>query len=315
MPVQISNGTTVPHATDYSDLLSKLKTFALANGWTSLEDSSDKLVLQGSGSGSDQIIVAFQKYANVGSDSYGWYINGYSAYVGSSTTFYNQPGAMSATYFGTYGHPVTPLWNSTTPYWFIVSARRIIVVAKVSTTYQMCYAGFILPYATPAQMPYPLAIGGSCYIGNVDTQPRYSGTNGRNSMLWKGVSDASYSKTNPPFYVRGLDGSWIEFSTANGSTTPQAKNSQVRGMHPYIQADVASRRNAVDGSAVLTPVELLSWVSTSNTNRLGEIDGVLHVPGFGQSPETIVTVSGTDHLVLPNVFRSGDSEFAAIKLA
>jgi hypothetical protein len=35
MATQISNGTTVPHATDYADLLSKLKTFALANGWTS----------------------------------------------------------------------------------------------------------------------------------------------------------------------------------------------------------------------------------------------------------------------------------------
>jgi hypothetical protein len=64
MATQISNGTTVPHATDYADLLSKLKTFALANGWTSIEDSSDKLVLIGSGAGTDQIYVAFQKYAN-----------------------------------------------------------------------------------------------------------------------------------------------------------------------------------------------------------------------------------------------------------
>jgi hypothetical protein len=37
MAVQISNGTTVPHATDYADFLSKLKTFAQRTDGQSLK--------------------------------------------------------------------------------------------------------------------------------------------------------------------------------------------------------------------------------------------------------------------------------------
>lgn len=301
--IEISNGTTVPHATDYADLLDKLKTFALANGWTELEDTSDKLVLQGEGSGSDEIIVAIQKYANVGGDSYGWRLNGYAAYQ-SGYDFLSQPGAIQPV--NGYGAASMPLWNSTIPYWFIVSGRRIIVVAKVSTTYQACYLGFYLPFASPNQYPYPLCVGGS-RVDFSSSSARYSLTGGQSSNFWTALNSAGGTGS---LFTRLPGGAWcnhVNVSAANGVTT---------GMYPYNMPDVSQFRQALDGSPVLTPIEIQSYIGTPSlyTNRLGELDGVFHVSGFNVSAEDVVTIDGDDYLVVPNVYRSTEVDYAAIKL-
>jgi hypothetical protein len=303
MAVEISNGTTVPHATGHADLLDKLKIFALANAWTALEDTSDKLVLQGEGSGTDEIIVAIQKYANVGADSYGWKLNGYTGYQ-SGLTFYNQPGAFSTTQIGGAGAIALPLWDGEIPYWFVVSGRRIIIIAKVSTTYQACYLGFYLPYASPNQYPYPLAIGGA-YVGNASqTTPRWSNTGGTASNFWTWLNGAGVSS----MMVRLPGGSW--YSDVNNITSFST------GIFPYNQADAGLMRQALDDSPILTKTEIQQYTGTPSVyhNRLGEIDGVLHVSGFGQSAEDVVTVDGDDYLIVPNVYRSGVTDYAAIKL-
>lgn len=304
MAVEISDGGTTPHATDYSDLLAKLKTFATANGWTSLEDSADKLVLQGSGSGSDEIFVAFQKYADVAGDAYGWRLNGYTGYQ-SGYTFYLQPGAITTGEVQGYGSVAIPLWNGTIPYWFIVSARRIMVVAKISTTYQMCYAGFYLPYASPGQYPYPLAIGGS-FIGNgSQLSPRWSGTSGQSSHFWTWLANPTSS-----MLIRMPGGYWYG-DYNKGTLTPPA------GMYPFNQSDCGLMRQAVDDALVLTPAEIHQASSSPSvySNKLGELDGVYHVAGFGVSAEDVSTFGGNDYLVVPNVFRSGVTDYAAVKLA
>ena len=303
MAIQISDGSTTPHATDYADLLAKLKTFALANGWTSLEDTSDKLVLQGEGSGTDEIIVAIQKYANVGADSYGWRLNGYTAYQ-SGYAFLDQPGAIQAV--NGFGHVSMPLWNSSIPYWFIASGRRIIVVAKVGTTYQACYLGFFLPFASPNQYPYPLAIGGS-RVDTFSNTARYSVADNQSSNFWNSLNT---SGTGTMFF-RMPGGSWYSARDAsNGS------GGVTTGMFPYNQADITLMRQALDGSPVLTPIEFQSYISSPslNVNRLGELDGVFHIAGFDVSAEDVVTVGSDDYVVIPNVFRSGAADYAALKL-
>lgn len=290
-------------ATNYSDLLDKLITFATANGWTEIENTSDKVVLQGEGSGSDEIFVAIQKYANVGADSYGWRLNGYTAYQ-SGYTFYNQPGAFSTTAIGGVGSIAMPGWNSSTPYWFVVSGRRIIVIAKVSTTYQACYLGFYLPYASPNQYPYPLAIGGSFIGNNTQTEPRWSGTGNQASSFWTWLHSAAGS-----MFVRMPGGFWYSAPNSISGNEPT-------GIYPYNQANIGYRRQALDDSAVLTPCEIQQYSSVPSVyhNRLGEIDGVFHVAGFGVSAEDVVTVDGDDYLIVPNVYRSGSADYAAIKL-
>jgi hypothetical protein len=303
MAFQKSDGGATPHATDYSDLLSKLKTFALANGWTSLEDTSDKLVLQGSGSGTEQIIVSFQKYANAGTGAYGWRLNGYSGY-NSGPAFVDQPGAIQLSQIGGDGYPSIALWNATIPYWFVVSSRRIIVVAKVSTTYQMAYLGFCLPFASPGQYPYPLCIGGSFINNASNTEGLYTNATGRLSNFFTHVA---FSGNVNSMWARLPGGTW--YSTPNVSS-PSA------GMFPYNQADILLLKQAPDGSAVLRPIEIHhNILAPVQHHRLGELDGVYHVSGFGQSAEDVITISGTDYLVVPNISRIGVADFAAVKLA
>jgi hypothetical protein len=305
MAVQISNGGGVPHATDYSDLLSKLKTFALLHGWTSLEDTSDKLVLKGSGSGTDEIVVAFQKYANATTGAYGWRLNGYAAYD-SGDSFLDQPGAIQLSQSGGAGYPALPLWNTTIPYWFVVSPFRIIVVAKVSTTYQMAYLGWCLPFASPNQYPYPLCVGGSYQCQPGANEPLYSGANGLASNFWT-TNSSGLSTSAGQLWTRLPGGAW---SSQQNGLAPST------GLFPYNQADIGLMRNAVDGDAVLSAIEIHqnSTVPVSH-HRLGEFDGVYHVSGFGQSAENIITISAVDYLVTPNVFRSGVADFCAVKLA
>lgn len=302
--IEISDGGATPHATDYADLLDKLVTFATANGWTEVENTSDKVVLQGEGSGTDEIFVAIQKYSNVGTDAYGWRLNGYTGYQ-SGETFYEQSGAIQLTEISGVGSIAMPGWDSTTPYWFIVTGRRIIVIAKVSTTYQACYLGFYLPFASPNQYPYPLAIGGSFIGSDLQTEPRWSGTGGQASQFWTGLNTASGTGT---LFNRTAAGGW--YSAANSLA-----GSIAVGMFPYNQADIARMRQGLDDEAVLTPIELQQNSTLPAThNRLGELDGVYHVSGFGLSAEDTITIDGDDYVVIPNVYRSGASDYAAFKL-
>lgn len=48
---------------------------------------------------------------------------------------------------------------------------------------------------------------------------------------------------------------------------------------------------------------------------LGELDGMYSVPGYGNSVENIITANGVDHLVVQDVYRTGYSDYWALKLA
>jgi len=302
MAVEISNGTSVPHATDYQDLLAKLVIFATANGWALTESTSDKVVLTGEGlSGGDAIHVAFQKYSDVGTDAFGWYLNGYTGYQ-SGLSFIQQPGAIPASY------PALPLWNSAIPYWFIVSARRIIVVAKISTTYQVAYMGYMLPYGTPGQYPYPLVIGGSAN----DTRPRWSAT-GNNAT----APFIPYTNTPSVLYVRLLSGQWyqprISIMNAGGFAG--------EGTWPYNCAvhgstyPIALLRPALSGEYTLQPIVICHRASSTDAALLGDFDGAKHITGADNAAENTITIGGDTWLVVQNVYRTSTGNYFAIRLA
>lgn len=314
-------------ATDYSDLLDKLVTFATGTAlWTELENTSDKVVLQGEGSGSEEIIVAIQKYANVGSDIYGWNLNGYTGWV-DGLTFVNQPGAIPNTPVGS-AHPRMPLWDDSIPYWFNVNSRRIIVVAKVSTVFVMCYLGFILPFATPGQYPYPLFIGGTTWAGS-GSSTRFSSVNADDQMFWRGgVPSSITGSANASFKLRTPSGVWrsrnnqVDFDYSNTSISEK----DMEGMWPYIgPSDLATagnsfwvdyRRPNLDGTYTLTPIKYIDATTpVTDANVWGELDGIFHVTGSGNSSENIITVDGVDYLVVQNIFRSDVGNFCAVRLS
>jgi hypothetical protein len=98
-----------------------------------------ELILNGPGSGSDEIFVGIQTYSNVGGDYYNWKMAGFTGYTGG-ILFSNQPGCTAGRW------PRMLLSNSNISYWFVANGRRFIVVAKISGVYEACYLGFHWPY-------------------------------------------------------------------------------------------------------------------------------------------------------------------------
>lgn len=305
-------------ATDYSDLLDKLVTFAtvtvpVAHRWVVMENAVDKVVLKGIGTGADAIYISIQKYADALGDAFGWYLNGYTGYV-AGLNFVQQPGAMLADY------PAMPLIDSTITYWLAVNNRRIVLVAKVAGTYQSCYLGYILPFATPNQYPYPLCIGGSCQ-GLV--KPRYSGTANNNTVFCIPKATGSYPNDKSTLKVRLPSGEWATPTNRAGNTS-LFSTMRGAGVYPLGEADagggqysMAKLRPTSGGKYTLQPTYIQTAKASPDTvNRLGEFDGIKHLSGFGAAAED----TGTDEvaavwLFVPNIFRLNPEDFYAMKLA
>lgn len=181
-------------ATDYLDLLNRLKQFVTQDmlpaneRWSVLRWNPGppaELVLQGPGlAGTDQINVGIRSVA--GADYGNWELRGYVAW-NPALPFDGQYKISNAYY--------AMLMTSAMPYWIVANGRRIVMVVKTSTYYEMVYLGLFLPYATPAQYPYPLLVGGS-YNSSI----RWSDTDYGRSHLYEGAyyaPDGAWSTPSP----------------------------------------------------------------------------------------------------------------------
>jgi hypothetical protein len=119
------------------------------------------------------------------------------------------------------------LWDASIPYWFVVNGRRVVVVAKLNTQYEIAYLGFVDPYFTPDQWPYPLAIGGALAFGASipnwhDTAWRWSNTSNDHRALTH--SDPGPSIDSEPerrqFRARQWSGSWLGYMGTSNDGIP-----------------------------------------------------------------------------------------------
>jgi hypothetical protein len=160
-------------------------------------------ILEGVGSGSDQIFVGIRTFTDSGANN--WEIAGMAGYQ-SGERYIFQPGISPGRYeVPDHGHYV-PLNNSTIDYWFFVTGRRIIVVAKMGTTYSSCYLGFLNQYGTSNEYPYPLCVASPSSLFN----RVFSSA----SASFSGIIDPIGHVLVPdagPISVRDPGGSWIQF--------------------------------------------------------------------------------------------------------
>lgn len=278
-------------ATNYLDLLDKLRLFASTNStlvaagedwsverWT----GGNELILKGPGlAAADEIYVGIQTFYSTPSDYFNWTLMGATGYV-SGNLFTAQPGISTLKY--------TYLWNSSIPYWFVGSGRRLIVVAKISTVYQMAYLGLILPYTLPGQWPYPLAVGGT---GTVSTL-RWSSVADSHTAFWAGYITS-------PLDLRLGSGTWVH----------PVDNGSVRLSPDYNQAGPSTLITCPGGDYPILPKVI---ASSSPINTYGELDGVFHTSGYSAASEDTVTVGTDDYLIVQDVFRTGIKNFCAVKL-
>lgn len=281
-------------ASNHKDLLNKLETFLTglaSNPWVANRfTTDDELFLQGEGSsGNDQIYCSIKINESIASDYFNWSLAGAIAYSAIDDQV-NQPGASPLVY--------TSFWDDTMPYWFVANGRRFIVIAKVSTTYHGLHCGFILPYGTPNQYPYPLWIGGET---NGSTK-RWSSTNLR--MFW----DPVFAGT----YLRRIDGQWLDIY--NFGT---AENAQLaRNIQPYQTFNANLFRTVgtglpPGGEYPLFPLQIIENIPTLSI--IGEIEGCFAISGFSNAAENTVTVNANNHVIFQNVFRTNIYDYMALE--
>jgi len=188
------NGT----ATNYHDLLDTIRTHVevtlpVLERWVVLEEVTTGIdrytIWKAPGlDGTKEIFMGLRTYESIPSDYYNYEIAGFTGYT-PGNTWETQPG---------YNASCIPLWNGVIPYWIVANGQRLILVANVESNYVSLYMGFMLPFATPGQYPYPIAIG-ACLNGSL-IGTRYSDTSYNN--WWKG----SY------FAVRYTGVGWVDSS-------------------------------------------------------------------------------------------------------
>ena len=259
-----------------------------------------ELIACGPGSGSDQIFVGIQTFMNVGGDYYNWRLQGFTG-CALANTFDNQPGAISSY------QPRMLMRNISMKYWFIVNGRRIIVVVNVDPGYyQACYLGFLLPYGSPSQLPYPLVIGGSANT----SQNRFSENEAGNSIFVDPNGLTSSEAT-----LKLLHGSWRNFYNASLGANVWPYVSRLTSV--YSSGNSYDRFREIernlDNSYPLFPLILMSNEATIQKNLWGELQGCFALPGAGLSAENEITVDGDTYIAFPNVYRTGTHNFWCVK--
>ena len=264
----------------HCQMLLKIKTFAEANGWTTLRylnpapvsgaTGTRELIMKGTGlSGTEEIYIGFRSYQDTGADYYNLSVAGFIGYV-AGNTFITQPGYIESGV------------NQRVDYWLVVNAQCIKFGLKVSAgSYQGAYTGLFFRYGTPSQYPYPLAV-----IGMLNGVP---GTR---------YSDTAYStgfKGSPSVCCRIRDvlGQWqTAFSSPWNAGTSNVGNSRDTG--GYYPAKKCILYNA--------------------NNTWGELDGIRFISGFNQLVENTTVIDGKTNVVLRDVTRTGFMDYFLLEL-
>lgn len=306
-------------ATDYLDLISRLIAFVTGlsapQTWVIQRSNvagtagapTGEVILKAPGlAGTDQIFVGVQPFANVTADYYNWRLGGFTGY-NNALAFNAQPGQMSNVF--------ATLWDSPIPYWFVANGRRAIIVAKISTSYVLVHLGLIHAYASPAQYPYPLLIGGNLAW---ESEPPGNSVNWRWSLpdnhnhnfpwsnkvtIGSGIQNNTYSMR-----LKSPAGVWLALGCGQDG---QLQDLDAFNIWPYMAGMANLQQNL--GSPAQSPV-LPIILHDFTPEVYGEIDGLAATSGQGIASEDTLTVGSDSWLVVQDVFRTDRNRYAALRL-
>jgi len=350
-------------ATDYRDLLQKLKLFLTgesvspigSNGlnWVVEEERSastsplssipqgdaDELMQTASNNNQDHDQIIFRSTGGTspeqpcyfGIQTYGlsttgyfnWQIRGLTGFASSSPQYVSladQPGRSPPAFL--------PLQNTTMTYWFIANNRRVMGCVKTGTAYHSFYIGFINPFATNAEYPYPM-----CVAATAHTEATIFSSNGItvSSAILAGGGDSDqtlpvqgdlYPAMEASGFVRFTDGNWygIKSFSTTGSTETAINGTGPGVIHVWPASSPTSsivpdgllitETNSFSldfrsttpggtpekqiiqtlGSPTFTTLWPLTLYNHNASQLLGEYDGCYWAPGAGglTSEDTIV---------------------------
>lgn len=256
--------------------------------------------------GDSEILVGVHILEREDADYFDWELASFDGYLASSL-WREQAGHHSKLFL--------PLWDASIPYWFVGDGRRVIVIAKISTQYEVAFLGFLEPYFSPDQWPYPIALGGSLQLGV--NPPAWDSVEYRwsNSSLDHSafpISDRNAGGVgvteDRQMRARDLSGLWLGFD-AQASGGDVYMPGSYHAMWPYCTG-LELFDPGLDGGYPLWPIMLLA----STPNTIGQLPGVACVSGQGLSAETLIRYGEIDWIALPNITRTERNEWFAIAL-
>lgn len=314
-------------ATDHNDFYDKLISFLTGDSnstdaqawdivWVATGGQRDGVVLKGPGlGGTDSIYISLRLEANTGIDSAIIRLNGMTGVLTSGVSFIDHVNVSprSAVMFLRTGGAMD--------YWFTMSGRRFIAAARVSTVYEMMYAGFILPYCLPAQYPYPLLVGACASYGQSQSAPTWKSSLDDHTWFARAFSTVN---AGPSGWLIDPAGQWQAITASGGVgqtgvlAGPTSFGSGSFGLDTsagstaWQPANIEARIiQALGGDWILRPVTLTQLLPTDQT--YGALDGLYHIGGRGNVVENLVTVDDLNYLVLQNTFRVSTMDMLAMQ--
>lgn len=304
--------------------------------------------------GTDEIYIGMRTYTDTEVNAYNWELNGFTGHD-DGVTYLNQPGINPGHYESSTpkstGGAFMPLDNGSIAYWFSVTARRIIVVAKISTSFMCMYMGFINPMATASELPYPLVISGpTCQHNTRYSSSRVSLSSPVDPQGKQSVSGGA-TWANGPMLLRAADGSWVTFTNTNEDFITETSGSQnnkavvtpcgtpeISGVdnenfywldysspnwnwHSIVPPGAATTPDlelrpspdSTDDLVVIFPPTLIT--NSPSVQIYGELDGIFWAgtAASGLVAEDKITVSDIDYRVFPAGNQSEPFQFFCIR--
>ncbi len=256
--------------------------------------------------GDSEILVGVHLFERYDADYFNWEVCGFDGYQ-ENAAFYQQAGFHGSLYL--------PLWEDSIPYWFVADGRRVIVVAKLNTQYEVAYLGLLDSYFTPDQWPYPLALGGALAFG--PTVPgwesvRFRWTNDTDNHRAFPLGGPTTQSYRQPEYrqcrARDWSGVYLGFMGTAGDDVPY-DTEDAHFIWPACCGFTLLDEN-LDGSYQLWPAIL----NTDAPNTIGEIAGVQVVTGQGLTAETLIERGAVNWMVFHNIARTDRDDFFAVAL-
>ena len=162
-----------------------------------------ELLLQGPGNaGTDQIFIGFLEVRDTGIAVFNWQLFGFTGF-NTVLDLVDQPGFsyISPNEIASF----VPLTDGSIECWLHVTPRALSAVMRIGSTYQSFYAGFLNPFSTPIEYPYPLYIAGTTTKWNKSFSA--SGLS-QSGIVDPGAATESGGNIRGPGGLRFFDGTW-----------------------------------------------------------------------------------------------------------
>jgi hypothetical protein len=311
---------TTGTATDYHDLLIKLKTWLITQGWTQelytaagSITAQAKLIMRAPGGGANRRpYCMFRTFAN------------------SSAPYYSIEMRIASNYDSGLGYDSQleispPVYlsssNASMTYWFYANSRRVIIVTKIGTSYVSAYAGMYLPFALASEQERPFYVAGNTsdvtmqassnsYLNNFIADPGQNCGYILDKFLnWRNMHNRDATGASDASVYTSDNGSCCLWPM---KCAPSASNTTT-GTCSWNAWGFAALRPNVSGEMPMFQCHVVDPAANANYGSLlGALDGVYAIPGFNRTTEQVIDLDGQDYRVFQNGIRSSLNHFMAI---